>query len=106
MATAKYWNAYDDVKKNKTTISNQIEAPYLKPKLTVSILPGRWPDIDQYPLSGQEHEPVNDDAAAGHVEVQRQERCHWWPQPKRLLHDGSRVGHAAQKSPSPKHETR
>lgn len=27
-------------------------------------------------LSGQDHEPVNDDAAAGHGEVQCQERCH------------------------------
>ena len=79
MAIAKYWYAYDDVKKKKTIISNQIEAPYLKPKLTASPLPSRWPDIGQYPLSGQDHEPVNDDAAADHGEVQRQERCHWWP---------------------------
>jgi len=64
------------VKKKKTIISNQIEAPYLKPKLTASPLPSRWPDIDQYPLSGQDHKPVNDAAAAGHGEVQRQERCH------------------------------
>ena len=58
---AKYWNAYDDVKKNEPTISNQTEAPYLKPKLIVSPLPGWWPGVDQDPLPSRDHESDDDD---------------------------------------------